>query len=269
MSKFKKWGIGLGIVGLLVGGVFVFSPPRPKELPVFMYHDVADPAYDVWVVSVDDFRLQMKDLYEAGYRTIHPRQLWQYTLRFWPFRHRKPMILTFDDGLLHVATNAEPILKEYGFQAICYLIMRNVADTPETRGKHREEECFTWPEVKEAMKRGTLSFGSHSFSHSPNPKQQAKEAGLCRWLFRQKTGERIFEYCYPHGQGFNPIASNAMREARYRTAFVCKDKVFEPRYGSDLFTVPRVSVYGGINPEKQDSFGYFTSWKTAKKTIEE
>ena len=218
--------------------------PRPAEIPVLMYHAVSpDPGGDVWTVSTEEFRRQIADLKAAGYRTILPRDLVRaYRWKFW--LPRKPVIITFDDGLLGVMTDAEPILREAGFQAICYLITGSIADAPADRMKYRSYGCLTWEEINGMLRRGTIAFGIHTHSHAPNPARLALEVGECRHLFKRKTGVKTRDFCYPYGS-----APDALRQAvvdgGYRTALICEDQIFTNAPGADLFRIPRVSVYGG------------------------
>lgn len=209
-----------------------------------MYHAVApNPGDDVWTVATEEFRRQIADLKAAGYRTILPKDLVRaYRWKFW--LPRQPIIITFDDGLLGVMTDAEPILRDAGFQAISYLITGSIADAPAERMPYRSYECLTWEEVRGMLDRGTIAFGIHTHSHAPNPARLAQEVGECRHLFKRKTGVKTRDFCYPYGS-----APDALRQAvvdgRYHTALICEDQVFTNAPGADLFRIPRVSVYGG------------------------
>ena len=219
-------------------------PGPPKPIPVLMYHQVApDPGGDVWTVSTAEFRRQIADLKAAGFRTILPADLPR--IRPWKFwLPRKPVIITFDDGLLGAATEAEPILREAGFKAISYLILGFIADTPAERKQYRADDCLTWEEVRAMQARGVFVCGVHSFSHTPAPALQAQETAECRNIFRRKTEVETRDYCYPYGGAPDPLRQ-AVADAGYRTAMICEDRLFSPGPGTDLLRIPRVSVYGG------------------------
>ena len=233
-------------LALALAGAAGCGRAAPETVPVLMYHHLApDPGGDVWTVGTDEFRRQVADLQAAGYRTILPGDLARR--RPWKFwQPRKPVVITFDDGLRSTLTDAEPILRAAGFRAICYLITGNVADAPETRVKYRQDDSLIWPEVRDMLARGTVAFGIHSHSHAPDPARLALEAAECRRIFRRQTGAETRDYCYPYG-----VAPDVLREAvvagGYRTATICDDRTFTNAPGADYFRIPRVSVFGGVH----------------------
>lgn len=238
--------ISLGLLLLLfISGIGCRLRP-PEAIPVLMYHGIAaEPGDDVWTVSTEEFRRQIADLKAAGYRTLLPNDLaGAYRWKFW--LPRKPILITFDDGLLSVKTEAEPILRDAGFQAISYVITGSIADTPAERLKYRSYDCLTWAEVKEMLARGTIAFGIHSHSHAPNPGRLAQEAGECRHLFKRKAGGKTRDFCYPYGSAPD-LLRQAVTNGGYRTAMICEDQMFTNAPGADLFRIPRVSVYGGTH----------------------
>lgn len=235
---------GALLAGLALAGLDACSRPPPEPIPVLMYHHVApDPGTDVWTVSVAEFRRQIADLKAAGYRAILPREIAK--LRPWKFwQPRKPIVLTFDDGLLSVLTEAEPVLREAGFRAICYLITGSVAATPAERMQYGGYDCLSWEEVRAMQARGTIAFGIHSHSHAQRPDRLAQEAAECRRIFLDETGVETREFCHPYGRAPEILVA-AVSNAGYRTAMVCEDRLFAPGLGTDWLRIPRVSVYGG------------------------
>lgn len=230
---------------LLLPAAFAGCRPAPVDpIPVLMYHHIApDPGRDVWTVSTAEFQRQIAALRDAGFQTILPGDLARPPR--WPRRlPRKPVVITFDDGLQSTLTEAEPVLSEAGFQAIVYLITGLVADTPAERRRYGPYECLTWEEVRAMQARGTLAFGIHSHSHSGDAARQALEVAECRRIFKDKTGAETRHYGYPYGAAPDLLVQ-AVRDAGYLTAMVCEDRLFTPGPDADLFRIPRVSIYGG------------------------
>ena len=220
------------------------SPKPPEPIPILMYHHVAqDPGDDVWTVSSEEFRRQIAELKAAGFQTLLPEDLAK--VRRWKFGlPRKPILLTFDDGLRSTLVEVEPILRQAGFRAICYLITGSISDAPAERMPYRSYDCLTWEEIRAMQGRGTIVFGIHSHSHASDPARVAMEVAECRNIFRQKTGKPTRDFCYPHGSAPDSLVQ-AVSNAGYRTAMVCQDRMFIPGPGADFLRIPRVSVYGG------------------------
>ncbi len=218
-----------------------------RAIPVLMYHGVEeDPGKDVWTVSAAEFRAQMQSLRDRGYTSILPEDIARLR-RGWGFLPRKPVVLTFDDGFQNNHTVAEPILRECGMKAICYLILGHIEDTDAERTSYRGHPNLTWEEVREMQKAGTFVFGIHSISHTADPVAQAAEAQPARHVFRAKTGTRTRSYCYPFGGSSEPIYEAVTRKGRYTTAMVCDDRLFVYDSRSDLYRIPRISVFGGTH----------------------
>ena len=218
-----------------------------REIPVLMYHGVEeDPGTDVWTVSAAEFRAQMQSLRDRGYTPILPEDIARVR-RGWGWLPRKPVVITFDDGFQNNHTVAEPILRELGMKAICYLILGHIEDTDATRTSYRGHPNLTWEEVREMQKAGTFSFGIHSISHTPAPDIQAAEVQPARHVFRTKTGVRTRSYCYPSGGSSQPIYEAVKRKGRYTTAMVCGDRLFVYDARCDLYRIPRISVFGGTH----------------------
>ena len=216
------------------------SRPPPEPVPVLMYHHLAaDPGADVWTVSVAEFRRQIAALKAAGYQTVLPGEL-----RAGGARPPKPIVLTFDDGLLSTLTEAEPILRGAGFRAIGYLITGTVAAVPADRMKYGTYDCLTWEEVRAMQARGTFAFGIHSHSHAQQPARLARESTECRRIFLNQTGVEARDFCYPYGRAPEILVA-AVSNAGYRTAMVCEDRLFVLLPGADWLRIPRVSIYGG------------------------
>ncbi len=221
---------------------------RPLSLPILMYHDLSpagDPATaaDVWTVQADNFEKHLQSLKAQGYASVLPADL-AAAARGRANLPPRPVVITFDDGFLSSVTLAEPLLRQYGFQAMVYLITAKIADTPEQRQKYRGAPCLVWPEVRAAMRRGTLAFGVHSHTHPKHPDAVAAEITVSRDWFRARTGVRPDSFCYPHGQ-VNPDLERAVRAAGYTTAMICEDEAAMLGRDANLLALPRVSVFGG------------------------
>ncbi|MFH1477062.1 MAG: polysaccharide deacetylase family protein [Verrucomicrobiota bacterium] len=221
----------------------------PMRVPILMYHDLSASqdspiARDVWTVQAGNFAKHLQSLRAQGYTSIQPCDL-TAALQGRKKLPRKPVIITFDDGLLSSMTLAEPLLKHYGFQAIVYLITARIADSPEQRQFYRDAPCLAWAEVRAMFRRGTLTFGIHSHTHSKQLADTAAEMQVSRDLFRARTGRSPDSFCYPYGQTDANLIESA-RAAGYTTAMICNDEVAVLERDTDLLALPRVSVFGGV-----------------------
>ena len=89
-----------------------------KKVPVLMYHAVSDnPWGDTTLfVSIKNFELQMKYLYDNGYIPLFLSEIDSAK------NYDKPIVVTFDDGYKNIYDYAYPILKKYNVKSSFYLI---------------------------------------------------------------------------------------------------------------------------------------------------
>ena len=242
------------LISLLCGAVLILLAPlavlrlnEGREIPVLMYHGFAEnPDDDVWMVTPAEFERQMQELRRSGRKAILPQDIARAAKGLY-LLPRKPVLITMDDGYRSNIDIAEPILRKHGMKGITFLILRHIADSEAERSQYRHFDNIIWPEVRETMKRGALSFGVHSISHTPVPAIQAVEVTPARHLFKEKTGKKATAYCYPNGGASDIIRDAVAAKKRYTTAFICDDKIFTFSRTADLYRIPRVSVYGGIH----------------------
>lgn len=218
---------------------------RTLTVPVLMYHKIGPEADSVWWVSPRDFEAQLKFLREAGYRSVLPADL-AANRRWGNPLPRRPVVLTFDDGYLNNLTEAEPLLRKYGFRGIVYLTTARIAEEPGQRVTAEGAEYLTWGEVKEMSARGTLAFGAHGHTHANlaaarDPWPDVRE---CYRQIKHHLKARPDSFCYPGGQVSDAVEA-AVRRSGFTTAMVCEDRVARLELGAGLFRIARISVFGG------------------------
>lgn len=238
------------ILFLIAAAAFAFWRHRqmaPRDIPVLMYHNILPPSPDltVWQVSSDEFAWQMGQLAEAGYTPVLPSAIAR-AARGLGSLPKKPIVITFDDGYYGVARNAEPILAQHRFKAICYAIVGRIGGSGYDRGVFDSGPLLSTNELVALAARGHIAVGSHSMTHSRSPQCLAAEIVPSRRALRD-LGIRTRDYCYPYGLHGYDYMYDALRQGHYTTAFICEDEMFH--YGTDtnLFAIPRISVYGGLH----------------------
>ena len=96
---------------LVLGVIFSFltiswschtKPNHKKEVPILCYHNIknfsdkASPDVKAYTTTPKRFAEQMKALYDNGYQTISPDELYRYLIHNVPLPP-KPILITFDD----------------------------------------------------------------------------------------------------------------------------------------------------------------------------
>ena len=149
--KAQMQGLGWLISGLWNGVYPDFvrrKVTRPKYVPVFSYHHIV-PA---------EFENQLRYLKKNGYQTITCDEyldIYQHQGSYWD----KVVVLTFDDGLEDLYTEAYPLLKKYNFTAVTFLISNWIG----------RPGMVNWGQVREMNAAGVIDFQAHTAHHAAIP----------------------------------------------------------------------------------------------------
>jgi len=153
MMRFRKYWILLCLVGMLclgAKGAAAISQSEPSlSEPVFvlLYH----PDEENFVSAFRDHLVWLK---EKGYQTISPEALVDYLEGKEISLPAKPILLTFDDGTIENYEIAYPMLKEFGYTGISFVLTSPFFID-------LSKKCW-WREVDRS---GILDIENHSHSH--------------------------------------------------------------------------------------------------------
>jgi peptidoglycan/xylan/chitin deacetylase (PgdA/CDA1 family) len=196
---------------------YIYHPPGQVVVPILLYHNISDRGSTRYIVRPAQFRAQMKHLRGAGYQSITISHL-AGVIRTGGYLPEKPVVITFDDGYLGVHQNALPILEEYGFQAVVYIISGTVA-TDRSYGYLQKAEI-------DDLDAAGWEIGSHSISHSSlkNTKLGLRsEIEQSKLDLEEKLGVEIRPFSYPYN-----IANESIRQQ-------VEAYEYESAVGVDLF----------------------------------
>jgi len=168
-------------------------------IPILMYHhlveDLSGYEGNEMVISVDQFREQMRFLAQEGFMTLNARQILDYLNgKAVP---ENTVVITFDDGYESKYTYAYPILKEYGLTAIIHII---VAVTPgEIGGERRGIPKISWDQMDRMVGSGVIDIQSHAFDSHYYAKVNAEgytkpKLAAKLWIENEKRNETESEY---------------------------------------------------------------------------
>lgn len=156
------------------------------------------------------------------------------------------VVLSFDDGYLDNLSHAAPIMKQYGFQATCYVVAGRL-------GEHN-----TWDADKLQVKKPLMNpvqlgtwlaegheIGSHTMTHPQLhllPRAAASfEITHSKHRLEELTGRAIEHFCYPYGD-YTSETVELVRAAGYRSAVTTQRGLANNSH--DPLRLPRVSING-------------------------
>lgn len=207
------------------------------HLPVLMYHHVEEKekalsgGFKALNVEPSIFRSQLEYLKSKGYKTLSPSDL----VAFFDSGQgisQKSVILTFDDGYSDFASQAFPILSEYGDKATLFL----------PTGLVGNPMYLTWDSVNWVAASGLVYVANHTWSHknvAKSPEVAQKEISLAQTQLTEKGLNPLKVFAYPYGVE-SSFAKNYLQSQDFSLAFTTKP-------GSTLckkqrFSLPRVRI---------------------------
>jgi peptidoglycan/xylan/chitin deacetylase (PgdA/CDA1 family) len=220
---------------------------RTRRAAFLTYHAIADSGPAFLHVPPDTFERQLALLRRKGWAPGTTAGLDALAAGQRP---AAPLaFLTFDDGYVDNAVTALPLLREYGFRAIVFVIPPMVDAGapliwPEVEDDQRAHpgvmRSMTWEQVGEMVEAGT-EIGAHTMTHPKlttlHGEQLRQELVDSRKAVIDRLG-RCDLFAYPFGD-LGPEAMRAVADAGYRYAFA------QPTAGQashTRLTIPRIPV---------------------------
>ena len=232
MFRLKKLFFSfLVLVFVFLAGFYYWIQDK-YVVPILMYHHISStdvPGMNV--VNPDVFRKQMNYLQKHGYKVLSLDAIVSSIKNHQSFDH-KSVAITFDDGYINNYTNAYPVLKEFNYPAIVFM----VADVVSSPG------YMTWEQLKEMSKNG-FSIGSHTRRHAYLPdvsgEDLVEEIKGSKRILEQGLGQEIKYFSYPSG-GFNEEIKKIVRESGYQAA--CTTNRGHGRDNNDVYELKRIRI---------------------------
>ncbi|WP_089909056.1 polysaccharide deacetylase family protein [Chitinophaga rupis] len=209
--------------------------PVRTDVPVLCYHNIfTDEAHrnNIYFISRNRLNEQLKALADSGYHTILPDQLTAYLTRGIALPP-KPIMITFDDTRAAHFHIAAPLLQQYGFKAV-FFIMTVAIGKP---------GYMSATEIKQLNTAGHV-IGAHTWDHpylNPGGKMDwIKQLRQPKQTLEQITGKPVEYFAYPFGE-WNDVIIRELAAAGYKAAFQLSGSASP---GKPLYTIRRIMPDG-------------------------
>ena len=196
-----------------------------------------------FVVNVDVFERQLQYFAEQGYYTPPLAHVLGNCYRSVGKSH-KPLIITFDDGYVDTLENAAPLLRQYGFSAIVFVVSDFSRRTNwwDARKGIAQAQLMGKSEVRSLHEMG-IEIGSHGWSHRSlpllNDEELTVEFDRSRKTTEDVVGQSVRYFAYPYGEVDERVEA-AARRAGYVCAFATNSGPMF--FHSDLFQIRRTNI---------------------------
>lgn len=194
---------------------------------VLMYHGVeavsADRDPHAMFVRPEMFRAQMEHLLESGFTPIDEATYLQ-ALDGGPLP-RKPVMVTFDDGYVSVAENAERVLADLAIPSVLYLPVGLLGRRAEWLADGHRHALMTLDEIAD-LDLDRIALGIHGSDHSDlagmDCASLSRNTVEARRELGRQIGRSVRTFAYPYGS-HDPAARAAVERAGFEAAVSVHD----------------------------------------------
>lgn len=212
------------------------------RLPILTYHSLDDSDSAISIAPVQ-FHRQMAWLHANGWRTLRVSELLAGRARgAWPARS---IVLTFDDGFQNFIDEALPILSEFDFTAIVFVVAGWVGrwnDWPSQPPWVPRMRLLGWDELAEVAEAG-IEIGAHTRSHPYLRRlsnlDAARDIFDGKHLIEDQLGRAVETFAYPYGDRSSAIEK--MVADHFRAGF--STRLSFATAASPLAALDRIDVY--------------------------
>jgi peptidoglycan/xylan/chitin deacetylase (PgdA/CDA1 family)/glycosyltransferase involved in cell wall biosynthesis len=201
----------------------------PDFMPVLMYHKIPDvpPATKHQIfVTKDNFAKHLGYFKEHNFTPITFRDYQDFASGRRPLKEfpRKPIVLTFDDGYTDNYTNLLPLMQQFGYRGVLYLlgdfeVRYNQWDLAVDRTEPRADI------MSETQKRAFVAAGWEIGAHTMNhphltalpPLVAANEIIQSKAALESRLGIEMLSFAYPYGD-LNADTKSLVQQAGFRFA---------------------------------------------------
>ena len=186
--------------------------------PILCYHKIAPPPKQARIKGLylepKLFLRQMSEITQAGLTSSFPGRS--------AVSKKETIAITFDDGFVSNLTEAVPLMKKVGVQAINYLVADRLGQTSdwEAREGGEADPLMDESQVREWLAAGH-QIGAHTCTHprlSFLSRDQAKEEIFAsKKKLEDRFGLPMDHFAYPYGD-YNQTTVELVREAGFKTA---------------------------------------------------
>ena len=220
---------------LLLSGFTDQSTPPTSSVPILCYHNIAaddNAKGSVLSISRSQLSVQLKALADSGYHSILPDQLYAYLTAGKSLPDR-PVMITFDDTRAEHFTMAAPLLRQYGFKGVFFVMTIPIA----------KPGYMNASQIKALSDMGHI-IGAHTWDHPHakdfRPTDTKKQLVNPKNVLEKMTGKPVDYIAYPFGE-WNDTLIRDIQMSGYKAAFQLAGKA-SPR--ERLYTIRRIMVNG-------------------------
>jgi len=220
------------------------------NIPILLYHSVSSQSTDLyrpWAVSPDRFDKHMAYLSNSGFQPLAVKDILNTIKSGSLGTLKRPVGITFDDGLADFFDGAYPILKKYRFPATLYIATGYVGETSRWLADLGEQNrpMMSWDQITSL---DGIEIGSHTHSHPQLdivPENQARDEILqSKKMLENHLNRSIDTFAFPHGYHTRKLLK-IVKSAGYNSACIVDHRMANAE--DDVLSLPRIIVTADVS----------------------
>jgi peptidoglycan/xylan/chitin deacetylase (PgdA/CDA1 family) len=225
---------------LLFGAFFYYAKHNFYDIPILMYHNISPPEDgNNTNVTPERFKAQMKYIKDNNYQVITPDEYADILKGKKKVYSKNLVMLTFDDGYENNYTYAYPVLKEYNFPALIFVIVNKIG----------QEGYLRVEQIRQMQKDGII-IGSHTLNEKYLPDlnkvRLSEELCVSKERLDGITGGPVEFFAYCSG-GYTIQAQKMLQDAGYVLAFTTNRGFDKSLENDDPYAIRRIKVTNADN----------------------
>jgi hypothetical protein len=242
--------LGFSVLFANSDSVTVFNEPGGGIVcPVIQYHDISaepDPS-DSLKVSIKEFKKDIEFLKQEGFETIFIQDLIDNVFDQKPLP-KKPVLITFDNGLYSFYERVFPILKEHKIKAAVSVMGYNTENSSNGKDKNK---YLTWEEIRELYRSGFVEIENQSYNINNEELTNDflyRDALKLNKLLQEKSGVAPAAYTYSLLRDV-PENEDFLVKLGFRASFVSEEGINVITGPDSLYGLCRYCRKGGVDTE--------------------
>lgn len=255
--------VGISTIFVSSSSVSVFNDENSPKLPVLMYHSVINnPSKSgKYVITPQKFEEDLLYLKQKGYETVSVKQIIQYVYNNAPLP-KKPIILTFDDGMYNNYEYILPILEKHNSCAVFSIVGSYTDEYSENNIVDPAYSYLRWCDIEALSDSEHIEFGNHSYNfHSISAKRYGTQKNKYEnsldyintfYQDTQKMQSEFYDHCrfrpiiytYPFGS-YSKESTRVLKKMGFMVTFSCTEGINKLTYEPDcLYLLKRYNRSG-------------------------
>ncbi|MBG6111110.1 peptidoglycan/xylan/chitin deacetylase (PgdA/CDA1 family) [Flavobacterium sp. CG_23.5] len=194
--------IGLAFLAFL-NFQFKLLSPASKKLRILEYHSVSVNGFeDQITISKEKIKEQFEYLKNNNYKTLSLSEVEELKNKKQPLPP-KSVVLTFDDGFLDNHTELYPLLQQYNFKAVCFIVLGRIGQKADWNGEFVSDNMIMMNKQQLFEVSSHIELGYHTFKHDNyaglSLDEIEKDLQLCQEVIKKEALNVYPALAYTYG----------------------------------------------------------------------